>query len=186
MLTEEEKSRIRSEEVFRLAVIRELEGRSLRPSLSKRFWLLLNSSFALWFLSSVVLAGLTGWFESYQARHNEQIRKTEIARRLDTEIGNRMFQALAGLRLDEQRIKQKPSFPPRSIYSNVVLSDPRQNTDRLSNQYIKRIPNLACSHVKLVEWFACCSSWSVSLLDVSALAVIWFWKTWRCGNNSAF
>src|SRR5258708_32076969 len=121
MLTEEERSRIRSQEVFRVAVIRELEG--TRPSLSrlKRFWLLINSSFALWFLSSVVLAGLTGWFESYQSRHNERIKKTEIVRRLDTEIGNRMSQALAGLRLDEQRIKQKPSFLPRSIYTNVLL-----------------------------------------------------------------
>jgi hypothetical protein len=121
VLTEVEKSRIRAEEIFRLNVIRELEA--ARPSLppSKRLWLLLNSSFALWFLSSVVLAGLTGWLASYQSRRNEQIKKAEIVRQLDTEIGNRMYQALAGLHVDEQRIKQHPSFPPTAIYGNVVL-----------------------------------------------------------------
>jgi hypothetical protein len=39
-------------------------------------------------------------------------------------------------------------------------------------RYIRRVSNLVCSHVKLVEWFTCCNFWSVSLLDVSALAVI--------------
>jgi hypothetical protein len=121
MLTEQERSQIRSEEIFRLEVIRELEAN--KPSLAgrKRLWVLLNSSFALWFLSSVVLAGLTAWFANYQSRRNEQTRKAETVQRLDTEIGNRMSQALAGLRIDEQRIKQQPSFPPMAIYGNVVF-----------------------------------------------------------------
>jgi len=121
MLTEEEKSRIRSEEIFRLAVIRELENTKPRLSRRKRLWLFLNSSFALWFLSSVVLTGLTGWFANYQSRRNEKIRNAENVQRLDTEIANRIFEALAGLRIDEQRVKQHPSFSANAIYGNVVL-----------------------------------------------------------------
>jgi hypothetical protein len=121
MLSEEEKSRIRSEEIFRLEVSRELEAARSIASPSRRFWSLLNSSFALWFLSSVVLASLTGWFANYESRRNEENKKVETVRRLDTEIANRMSQALAGLHLDEQRIKQHPTFPPMAIYGNIVL-----------------------------------------------------------------
>jgi hypothetical protein len=121
MLNDADRSRIRSEEIFRLSVIRELEATRPGPSPSRRLWLLLNSSFALWFLSSVVLAGLTGWFASYQSKRNEQLKKADTVRRLDTEIGNRISEALAGLTVDEQRIRQHPSFTPMSIYANVVL-----------------------------------------------------------------
>ena len=120
MLTDEERTRIRAEEIFRLEVCRELEANKHRLSRRERLWSLLNSSFALWFLSSIVLAGLTGAFTNYQNRHGEQIRKAEIERRLDTEISNRISQALAGLRVDRLRIEQGASYSPRSIYINVV------------------------------------------------------------------
>ena len=63
---------------------------------------------------------MTASFARYQAQQNERILKVEVVQRLDTEISNRLSQAQAGLRIDEKRIKQGNSYPPASIYSNVV------------------------------------------------------------------
>jgi hypothetical protein len=118
MLTEEEKIRIRDEEVFRTEVRHELEARKPR-SRPERTWAFLNSSFALWFLSSVVLASLTTALTYYQAKRSEQSRKSEIERRLDTEISSRIDLAQRGARLDKERVAQHNEYPPEAIYQNV-------------------------------------------------------------------
>ena len=120
MLTEEESARIRAEEIFRLEVCRELAANKPCRSRRERLWSLLNSSFALWFLSSVVLASLTTAFTYYQSSRGEQIRKAEIERRLDTEISNRISSALEGLRIDKVRIEKGEWYLPESIYSHAV------------------------------------------------------------------
>jgi hypothetical protein len=71
-------------------------------------------------LSSVVLASWTGWFANYQSRRDKQIRNAETVQRLDTEIGNRAYEALAGLLIDEKRIQRNPEFGPTAIYTNIV------------------------------------------------------------------
>jgi len=118
MLTEEGKTRIRNEEIFRTEVRRELEVNKSR-SRRERLWTLLNSSFALWFLSSIVLASLTTALTYYQAERSEQLRKTEIERRLDTEISSRITLAQRGALLDGERVAQHNEYPPASIYQNV-------------------------------------------------------------------
>jgi hypothetical protein len=146
MLTEEERTRIRAEEIFRLEVCRELEASKPRRSRRERLWSLLNSSFALWFLSSVVLAGLTTAFAYYQSSRGEQIRKAEIARRLDTEISSRILSALAGLRSNKVRIEQGTSYAPELIYSNAAsyldnffITDPSNPRDfSIYPEYQKR------------------------------------------------
>jgi hypothetical protein len=111
MLTEGEKIRIRNEEVFRTEVCRELEAKKPRS-----LWTLLNSSFALWFLSSVVLASLTTVFTYYQAKRAEQGRKIEIERRFETEINSRISLALRGAHFDQSRIAHGKEYSPESIY----------------------------------------------------------------------
>ena len=119
MITDEQKAQIRAEEIFRLELRRELKPSYSRNSRGARLWSLLNSSFALWFLSSVVLAALTSTYAAWQAKKSEEARKAEIARRLDTEIGNRLSQALWALRDDEVGIKKGSLYAPRWIYANV-------------------------------------------------------------------
>jgi hypothetical protein len=115
MLTEEEKIRIRDEEIFRTEVRHELEA--IKPrSRRQRFWALLNSSFALWFLSSVLLASLTTAFTYTQAKRGEQLRKAEIERRFDTEISSRISLALRGAHFDQSRIAHGAKYSPESIY----------------------------------------------------------------------
>lgn len=120
MLTEEERARIRAEEVFRLETRRELEASKPRPSYREQLWALLNSSFALWFLSSVVLASLGSAYARYQTGQLEQARKVEIKRRLDTEISNRIVEAVTGSRIDVTRIEQGGVFAPQDIYNEAV------------------------------------------------------------------
>src|SRR5579862_4598115 len=136
MLTDDEKARIRAEEIFRLEVNRELAASKPRGSLRERSWAFLNSSLGLWVLSSVVLAGLTTAYAHYQSNREEQTRKAELERRLDTEISSRISSALAGLRLDKVRIEQGERYQPEWIYStaqsyldNFFITDPSSRRD---------------------------------------------------------
>src|SRR5882762_7285196 len=49
MLDDDEKARIRQEEIFRSEIRREIEASKPKKRLSARVWTCLNSSFALWF-----------------------------------------------------------------------------------------------------------------------------------------
>lgn len=119
MLTDEEKTRIRAEEIFRDEVRREL-GEKEHPSRAQRIWKILNSSLALWFLSSVVLAGLTTAVTSYQARHTERLRKSETERRLDTEISSRIGLALRVVRIEQTQVKHGAPPPDGYPYGTAV------------------------------------------------------------------
>ena len=121
MLTEDERARIRAEEIFRHEVRRELEASGARPSRRKQFWLLLNSSFTIWALSSVVVASLTAAFTAHQRSHAEQLQKAEIVRRLDTEISNRIVNALIGSHIEKGQIgKATWAYTPQWIYNDTV------------------------------------------------------------------
>ena len=136
MLTDDEKARIRAEEIFRLEVSRELAASKPRRSPLERAWAFLNSSLGLWVLSSIVLAALTTAFAHYQSNREEQARKAELERRLDTEISSRISSSLAGLRLDKVRIEQGERYQPEWIYStaqsyldNFFITDPSSRRD---------------------------------------------------------
>jgi hypothetical protein len=136
MLEDREKKEIRAEEIFRAEVRRELEASRPRLSRSERLWALLNSSFALWLLSSVVLAGLTALVTSYHTNRSEELRREETARRLVTEINNRIEEALDALDLDEAGISKGETYVPKDVYTNVVyflnnrhLADPTSLQD---------------------------------------------------------
>ncbi|MFY9852759.1 MAG: hypothetical protein WAK26_02640 [Terracidiphilus sp.] len=120
MLREEEKDRIRAEEIFRHEVRQKIETEATRHSRGKRLWSLLNSSFALWFLSSVVLGGLTAAVTSYQRSNNERLRRAEVERRLNIEISSRIFDALDALRLEQIQIENGRKTLVLSVYMDAI------------------------------------------------------------------
>lgn len=112
MLTTEEKARIRSEEIFRAEIRNEL-GPKPAPvshvSFKKKLWEFLNSTFGLWFLSSVILAGVANWYTNKQAEIRENEKRQEraqleaqataaIRQRLLLEISYRFSATLSRLR----------------------------------------------------------------------------------------
>lgn len=120
MLTDARKHQIRAEEIFRLEVRRELEAAERPPSVWQRSWELLNSSFVLWLLSSVVLAGAGALYTEHQNNHNEDLRKMLIREHLNTEIGNRLAEALSGLRTDINDIKHGTSYKEQDMANFTV------------------------------------------------------------------
>jgi hypothetical protein len=83
-------------------------------------WSVLNSAFALWFLSSVVVAGLTTALTLYQKNRTEKTEKAEHRRRLNIEIGNRIAGGLIALRLDRQRIASGSAYYAGAIYGEAL------------------------------------------------------------------
>lgn len=120
MLTNEQKVVLRAEEEFRIEVRRELEARRPAASPGSRLWALLNSSFVLWMLSSVVVAGITAVYARSQNEYAAERERTERIRKLDTEIGNRIAQAMRRLVVDVQAAKQGSPYTPQGIYFNAA------------------------------------------------------------------
>lgn len=119
MLHEMEKDRIRDEEIFRQEIRREIEELKPNDSGGKRIWSLLNSSFALWFLSSVVLGSLTAAVTRFNARTARESQRAEVQRRLNTEISSRIQASLATMRVEEQRVERGQQSHPSWEYSTA-------------------------------------------------------------------
>jgi replicative superfamily II helicase len=119
MLTAEQKANVRAEEEFRLEVRRELEAARLAPP-RNRLWSLLNSSFVLWLLSSVVVAGITAAYTRYQNSYSKERERTERVRKLDSEIENRIAQAMARMWVDLQGAKHGARYTSVAIYTNAA------------------------------------------------------------------
>ena len=70
VLTPEERARIRQEEVLRAEIRKELAPASPPPSpqgwQEKWWWKILNSTFGIWLLSSVVVAGVVNYYNTKQ------------------------------------------------------------------------------------------------------------------------
>jgi hypothetical protein len=88
MLSEEDKQRIKEEEIFRSEVQKSLSGQ--RPETAhKRLWAFFNTSLGIWVLSTIAV-GLFGWmYAQWQVgqQNAEQIRK------IDVEIHARIYAA---------------------------------------------------------------------------------------------
>ena len=89
-LSEDAKSRIRAEEIFREEVRREIQTPAPAPTRSATLFGLLNRPFTLWVLSSVLLSGVglvfTRWEEGRAQRAERQAQVT----RLDIELSGRL------------------------------------------------------------------------------------------------
>jgi hypothetical protein len=88
MLTDEEKSRIRQEETYRFHVRSQFEQAKERKHYSS--WQILNSSFFLWFLSTIVLGTLTFTFTRWEADKMIQRERQQRIAQIDLEIRNRL------------------------------------------------------------------------------------------------
>ena len=119
-LSAQDKARIRAEEIFRDEVRRQIEADKGKNSAQDNLWSILNSSFAVWFLSSVVVAGITAAFARYQKIHSARIQKNDIQRRLQTEIGSRIAEGCIAMRLDLKRIDKGQTFWATSIYNEAL------------------------------------------------------------------
>jgi hypothetical protein len=86
MLDDETKNRIRAEEIYREEVRKDL---SYPKSVRKQIWSLLNSPFGLWFLSSVVLAGLLFAINSLQQSEKERSEVRQTINSLALELQER-------------------------------------------------------------------------------------------------
>ena len=104
MIVAEEEKRIGAEELLPQETRPEKEPRGAKKPRGKRFLSWLNTPFALWFLSSVVVAGLGTLYTRNQNNNSERVRKAEIERRLNIEISSRISDALVALRLEQTRI----------------------------------------------------------------------------------
>lgn len=82
-------------------------------------WKFLNSPFGLWLLSSIFLSGLTTAYSIYQTRQTAEAHRVELVRKLDTKIGNRIFQALATLKVNRVRVEQGELYEPVRLYMQV-------------------------------------------------------------------
>ncbi|MCW3123373.1 MAG: hypothetical protein JWQ38_2865 [Flavipsychrobacter sp.] len=86
MLTEIEKEKIRSEEIFREEVRKELATSEKKS----KTWMFMNSSIFLWFLSAVVIGLVSYFYNQYHqnlAVENQRLRRIN---QLDFEIENRV------------------------------------------------------------------------------------------------
>jgi hypothetical protein len=118
MLTEEQKAQLRAEEYFRSEVREEIARNCPAASGAKRLWHLLNSQFALWFLSSVVISGVTWIAVSSINEYKSAKERKEHTRALCLEIQCRLTQAFRALRLDASRANA--DYLPQSIYATYV------------------------------------------------------------------
>jgi hypothetical protein len=88
---------------------------------SERLLAFLNSPFVLWFLGSVVIGGLTAGATYYQKRNAEAMQRTELQRRLSTELQFRIESGQLALRLTRQRVDSGETFTPFDVYNLPVL-----------------------------------------------------------------
>jgi hypothetical protein len=121
MLLEEEKNRIRAEEIFRYEVRREIEARRPKDSRRKRLWSLVNSTFGVWLLSSVVLGGLTFAYTIYQQQSAEKMRMAQAERRLKQEISGRVANGLDTMRQNSKRIERgEQGRTMEAVYNEAI------------------------------------------------------------------
>lgn len=91
MITDEEKQKIKLEEIFRDEIRKKLSEKE-RSSFSHKIWKFINSPLGLWLLSTV-LVGLVVYFYDNNKLQNQIIaNNTATLHKLETEISNRLQQ----------------------------------------------------------------------------------------------
>jgi hypothetical protein len=114
VLSDSDKQRIRAEEIFRSEVRRELEAKKRQLRGWQRAWSLANTSFGIWFLSTIVIGLVTWSYSSVQEHARTNERKAETVRKLDTELTGRIHGALVQLEALRRRLEGKAYDATRS------------------------------------------------------------------------
>ena len=138
-LTNEQREQIRAEEIFRRELQRSLDAQTPPPSGRARAWALLNSSFVLWLLSSVVVSLLAAQYAAFQTNQAERVRTQNLVRRLDTEIGNRIHYA----GIDLELIRQNTDYQSRARPDGKETLDWTQGSlhQRIASFLDNSVPN---------------------------------------------
>src|SRR5947208_11891473 len=97
MLTEEDKERIRFEEIYRLEVRRQLEAQTSTPARKIKFTQFLNTALGLWLLSAIFISGFSGILTLVLQRISVSKAQLHAIEHLDTEISYRFSQVLQRL-----------------------------------------------------------------------------------------
>jgi len=140
MLNNEERQRLRAEEIFRQEVRRDIEARVQDRSRRAKFWHALNTPFVLWVLSSIVV-GSFGWaFSTFQASRDEKARNLELVRKLDTEIANRIQAALSSLAALEEEIKASNLICDDRFIFEFALGALDSRRAKSNELEVKRLP----------------------------------------------
>jgi hypothetical protein len=120
MLTESEKQKIRAEEIFREEVRTELASK--QPARS-RIWSFINTSFGLWFLTTVII-GLATWsYSTMQERKKSAANERELLSKLATELAVRVAGCLDEITSEENEASTNPTqalFSRSDLFRNVV------------------------------------------------------------------
>jgi hypothetical protein len=95
LLSDDERAKIRAEEILRREVRESLEGAG------SRWWSFLNSAFGLWLLGSVSVGVITWSFGAIRDRQREETESRVLSRRLRTEIAARVDAATYVFRSSE-------------------------------------------------------------------------------------
>ena len=136
-LSDEERSKLRLEELYRQEVRRELSDAADTGS---RLWKALNSSFGLWLLSALFISGLGTLYTSCQTARERESAKTRDIERLDLEISYRFSNVLRHLNILRDRATRNPSWltrAPEDITETLRLlkEPPRADFRSLYPQY---------------------------------------------------
>lgn len=92
-LSDEDKARVRAEEVFRHEVRSELEKAKDQPGRGERLLAFLNEPVILWLLSSIVVGLITWQYTLWQERQAQRQQVQAEVRNLDLEIHGRLRRA---------------------------------------------------------------------------------------------
>ena len=130
LLTPEEIARIRQEEVLRAEIRKELTppAQTNGGRWRQKVWKFLNSTLGIWFLSTVVVAGLVHFYNSQQAAHQEreaerkeaaaESRRTQDVReRLNIEISFRLSSTITRLKA----VSKKCADPPEDKCQRAII-----------------------------------------------------------------
>ena len=134
MLTDDEKARLRAEEIYRHQIQSEL-SKDKKPN---RIWQLVNSSIFLWFVSTIAVGAITYIWTSHQNRLaterailQKQMQsiseRDEKIERLNLEIEGRLSQFI----VDVEHMVKKPYDKPLTLKSPYTLADIRKRWDSM-------------------------------------------------------
>jgi hypothetical protein len=128
MLTEEEKNKIREEEIYRQEVRQQLESEKPKLTGKKKLWEAINKPFILWCLSSIAIGFISWMYSSYQAREIKSSADKATERKIDEEAVRRLDLAGSDLVSIEDELVQRSDYrTPESIFTQtkVDLDDSR-------------------------------------------------------------
>jgi hypothetical protein len=118
MLTEDDKKRIREEEIYRQEIRRQLEGEKPTPSRRLRLWEAVNKPFVLWSLSTILVGLISLAYTTRETQKKEQSQKKDAINKIDLELRNRIGGSLKYL--DKLQQAGQP-IDPDDVFQAVFL-----------------------------------------------------------------